>query len=200
MSNIGKEYESRIMLSNEQYFNIVSFFLNKRINHPFIQNINIYYDDENLSLKNNHFTLRVRIINDAYSELTLKEKTPYGDLEYNDQINQKDIDLINKGIFPNGAVKQRLLALPYPLSSYREIARLFNRRLEIKEENYLLVIDKNEYGEITDYNLEVESSVSVEHANEILEKYTKQFNLIKSKDRYVGKAHRAIDEAIKRRL
>ena len=200
MAKISKEYESRILLTEEQYLKMVSYFLNKKINRPFIQNTNIYLDDADLNLQKNGMTLRIRIINDAHSELTLKEKNVLGDNEYSDDILQKDIDLIlKKGIFPEGVVKNKLISLSRPLSSYQELTRLYNRRLEIRESDHLVVIDKNTYGDVVDYNLEIETDESVVKAQEWLNFYIEKFNIEKGEEKYIGKAHRAINEAIKRR-
>ena len=70
-------------------------------------------------------------------------------------------------------------------------------RLEIEKDNYLLVIDKNVYNDITDYNLEIEANDSIESAKKILSDYIKKFNLTHYNEKYVGKAHRAIDSVIK---
>ena len=103
-------------------------------------------------------TLRVRVINDLKSELTLKIKGNNGDQEINDDLLPKDMDaLLKSNIFPNGNVKDYLLTLPKSLDSFKNIVSLYNRRLEIEEEDHLLVIDKNNYSDITDYNLEIEA-------------------------------------------
>ena len=199
MSNIIKEYECRIMLTESEYFEIVSYFMRLHPEKHFIKNVNIYYDTKDLFLKKNHITLRIRLINDINCELTMKIKNLNGDDEINDPLSKKEFDLFMKdGIFPNGAVKNRLLALPYSLDSYKEIATLYNIRLEIENDDHLLVIDKNTFGDVIDYNLEVETNDSLITANKWLKEYIKQFNLSLSKQKYVGKAHRAINAATKK--
>jgi len=199
MTNTQKEYESRLMLTEEQYFFIVTYYMNIEPNKHFLQNANHYYDTDDLYLRNHHMTLRVRIINDVRSELTLKIKGKNGDDEITDGLSPKEQELLlEQNIFPYGQVRNRLMLLPYSLDKYHLIASLYNRRLEIESEDHLLVIDKNTYGDMVDYNLEVESSKDITHANALLQEYINKFNLTPAKGKYVGKARRAIKEALKK--
>ena len=199
MSNAQKEYEVRLMIDEEQYFFIVTYYMNIYPNKHFLQNTNYYYDTDDLALRSQHMTLRLRTINDIKSELTLKIKGENGDDEINDCLNGKEAELLIKSnIFPYGEVRNRLKLLPYSLDKYHNVATLFNRRLEIEFDDYLLVIDKNTYGEVVDYNIEIESKVGIKHANSVLKEYIEKFNLPVSKEKYRGKARRAIDEANKK--
>ena len=199
MSNIVKEFESRIMLTESEYFEIVSHFMRLHPNKQFLKNTNIYLDTEDLYLRKNHITFRIRIINDVKCELTIKIKGSNGDDEINDMINLKEVDMILKEhVFPDGSVKNYLLSLPYSFDTYKEITTLNNLRLEIEEEDHLLVIDKNIYSGITDYNLEIEAKDSIENAKKWLNHYIKMFNLSNHGQKYVGKAHRAIMTALKK--
>lgn len=196
MSNIGKEFESRIMLTDDEYLSIVSFYMKLYPNQHFIQNTNIYYDSDELYLRSQGITLRLRIINDATSEFTLKIKGSNGDLEINDALNINQFNLLrNENICPEGEVKKYLLSLPYPMADYKPVATLYNRRLEIENEDHLLVIDKNSYGDIVDYNLEIEAQENIENANRLLKEYIEKFHLTLHKQKYQGKATRAIMNA-----
>ena len=198
MPKSEKEFETRLMVEEQQYFTIVTYYLNLYPNKHFLQNVNYYYDTDDLFLRNQHMTLRVRIINDVKSELTLKIKGENGDEEITDGLPPKEMDmLLNQNIFPYGEVRNRLMLLPYSLDKYHRIAVLYNRRLEIEFDDHLLVIDKNTYGDVVDYNIEVESKIGIEHAKEMLKQYAQQFNLTLSKEKYVGKARRAINQALK---
>ena len=199
MSNVTKEYESRVMLTENEYFEIVSHFLRLYPEKQFLKNVNIYYDTSDLYLRKHHINLRLRIINDAKYELTLKIARSEGDDEINDVLEKKDVDIFMKsGVFPEGVVKKFLLTLPYHLGDYKEITTLNNLRLEIQNDDHLLVIDKNVYGDITDYNLEIEAKDSIFVANKRLSEYMRQFNIAKPEQKYIGKSHRAIDAALKR--
>lgn len=199
MSNIVKEFESRLMLTESEYFAIVSHFMRLHPDKQFLKNVNIYFDTEELYLRKHHHNLRVRIINDAKCELTMKISRPNGDDEINDLLTKKDADaLLKEGKFPEGNVKQYLLTLPYHLDSYKEITTLNNIRLEIENDDHLLIIDKNSYSDIVDYNLEVEAKDSMETANKRMREYMKQFNIAEPTQKYVGKSHRAIIAATKK--
>ena len=200
MSNTQKEFETRLMIDEERYFFIATYYMNHFPNKHFLQNTNIYFDTDDLFLRKEHMTLRVRFINDIKSELTLKIKGHAGDEEINDPLTPKEADLLVKSnIFPYGQVRNRLMRLPYPLDKYHTIATLYNRRLEIDYEDHTLVIDKNTYGEITDYNIEVESKIDINHAKKMRDAYIAKFQLPVSKEKYRGKATRAITEALKNR-
>ncbi|MBR5996752.1 MAG: CYTH domain-containing protein [Bacilli bacterium] len=199
MVNAQKEFETRLLISEEQYFFIVTYYMNIQPNKHFLQNANHYFDTDDLFLRNQHMTLRVRIINDIKSELTLKIKGENGDDEITDGLTPKEQELLlEQNIFPYGQVRNRLMLLPYSLDKYHRIASLYNRRLEIEQEDHTLVIDKNTYGDIVDYNLEIESKIGIDHAKDLLKMYAEKFNLTLSKEKYIGKARRAIDEALKK--
>lgn len=193
MSNVAKEFEARIMLTGDEYLSIVSFYMKLFPNKHFIQNTNIYYDSEDLFLRRQGITFRHRIINDVSSELTIKIKGKDGDTEINDKLNIAQYNLLlNKNIFPDGEVKKYLSSLPYPINEYKVIATLYNRRLEIEYEDHLLVIDKNSYGDIVDYNLEIEAKDNIDTAHKKLKEYIEKFHLSIINQKYQGKATRAI--------
>ena len=200
MIKTQKEYEERLMLTEEQYFFIVTYFMNIQPNKHFLQITNHYYDTDDLALtKDQRMTLRVRIINDVKSELTLKIKGQNGDDEITDGLNPKEQELLlEQNIFPYGQVRNRLMLLPYTLDKYHRITSLYNRRLEIEFDDYTLVIDKNTYEDEVDYNLEIESKVGIEQAKALLKEYASKFNLTLSKEKYIGKARRAITAALKK--
>ena len=199
MIKTQKEYETRLMLTEEQYFFIVTYYMNIQPNKHFLQNTNHYFDTDDLYLRDHHMTLRVRIINDVKSELTLKIKGEDGDEEVTDGLSPKEQELLlEQNIFPYGQVRNRLMLLPYPLNKYHRITSLFNRRLEIEFEDHILVVDKNTYEDEVDYNLEIESSVGIVHAKELLKEYASKFDLTLSREKYIGKARRAITAALKK--
>ena len=193
MSNIQKEFETRIMLEENEYLDIVSFYMKLYPNKHFLKNTNIYYDSDDLFLRKQGITLRVRLINDISPELTIKIKGNNGDAEINDKLTINQFDqLKNDNIFPDGEVKKYLSSLPYSLANYKEITTLYNRRLEIENDDHLLVIDKNSYSDIIDYNLEIEAKDDIKTAQKYLEFYIDKFNLSLLKQKYQGKATRAI--------
>ena len=102
---MGKEFEARLLISEEQYFFIVTYYMNLFPNQKFLQNTNVYYDTDDLYLRSQHITLRLRTINDVKSELTMKIKGEQGDEEINDGLSPKEAELLSShGVFPYGQV------------------------------------------------------------------------------------------------
>lgn len=186
------EYEKRVMLDDKQYFALISYYLRKNPHFPFIDQTNYYFDTPDLSLKKEHKVLRARVIVHKGSELTLKIKEEKGDKEISQKLSYLSLRaLLKKNKFPKGEVLNNLLEQNKPVSSYKNICSLRTLRLEIKEEDYLVVIDKNEYNDITDFNLEIEST-SRERALEVINKFCEQYNIEYKKD-YRSKSTRVFE-------
>ena len=60
MSKVVKEYESRIMLTESEYFEIVSHFMRLHPEKHFLKNVNIYFDTPDYYLKNKNHPWRRR--------------------------------------------------------------------------------------------------------------------------------------------
>ena len=185
------EYEKRVMLTEEQYFALVSFYIRQNPHYPFINQVNYYYDTEDLFLKQNHMVLRMRDIPHKGSELTLKSKEENGDREDNMRLTlMQHSSLLKKGHFPKCRIIETVIRLGRPLHEYKLLTKLETRRLEIKENDYLVVIDKNEYNGIIDYNLEIEAK-SRERAQEVILEFCDKFSLQYRGD-YQSKSSRAL--------
>lgn len=197
MSNITKEFEARVMIDENQYQEIINYYLKNNPHSSFIQNTNYYFDNEKYYLTSHHVTLRLRMIDEKEYELTCKIKGKNGDQEINDSLNENEKQfLLSRNIFPQGQVKNYLFKLDENINSYRLLTSLTTKRLEVKEKDHLFVIDMNNYGGNTDYNLEVES-FNLKNAKKYLEKYCAFFNVKLSKEKYIGKAHRALQASAK---
>lgn len=189
--SIIMEYEKRVMLTEEQYFSLVSYYLRQNPHHPFIDQTNYYFDTPDLFLKNNHAVLRVREISHQGSELTLKVKKEKGDEEKSHRLTFEQLSLlINENVFPKCDAIGDVIHFGRPLHDYVLLTKLKTRRLEIKENDYLVVIDKNEYNGIIDYNLEIEAE-SRTKAKEIILEFCKKFSLT-YKEKYISKSSRAL--------
>ncbi len=180
------EKEERAMISESTYQTMV----NELCNHiaPFKQT-NFYFDTKDLSLLSKHIVIRIRIIDSKKYELTCKIKGIDGDQEYNyllskDQYNfylkQKKIESFQ---LPGG---EELIDLYY-------IVDLSTIRYEIKYDDYLLVIDKNQYDGVVDYNIEIESDISKEHAKKVLFEYKEKYGFTYDIN-YISKSRRAINK------
>lgn len=186
------ECEARTMLTEEQYQDIISRHLREKGNSVFIKQVNRYIDSEDFDLRNlNRKSLRIREINNGIIELTLKLKGSNGDKEYTEIISPLDVhEFEQKGIFPRGEIKDILLKDNVILSKLKILTSLSTLRYEEHFEDYLIVIDKNEYNGITDYNLEIEAP-SMERAEEVMTFYCLKYNLTRTKN-YQTKSKRAI--------
>lgn len=181
------EYEDRIMLTQKSYLDILNDYQSFYPEVNAIEQTNYYFDDQNLSIIKSHKVLRIRKISNSKYELTLKVKREDGDLEINQNITEKEAEqMIQNNKFPNGEVKEHVDL------SVHLITALTTIRYEFKENGSLIVIDKNLYSGLIDYDLEVESN-SKEKAHEVLMNISNKYKLIYD-EKYKSKSRRAIEK------
>jgi uncharacterized protein YjbK len=148
------EIEFKNELTKEEMNQLISFF-NLTDTDFFIQE-NIYFDTDDLLLKQFDSALRVRIKNNTY-ELTLKEPVEAGLLETNQMITEKDYQqLIDTHTLPDGEVSKRVFTITNT-SSIKEIARLTTKRATTPYKNQEVFLDESTYYGHTDYELELET-------------------------------------------
>ena len=191
------ECESRIMLSKEEYKTLLAFYKGKSKTH-YIRQVNHYIDSTTFDLRNaNRKSLRIRDINGNKSELTLKLKGFDGDKEYNEYISKETKDsFFNKGIFPEGEIKNILSNSKIDISKLKVLTSLSTIRYEKKIDDYLIVIDKNEYNGIVDYNMEIEAP-SMKRAYEVMNECCQKFGLT-FKEKYDTKSKRALQSILRK--
>jgi len=189
-----KELEERVMINKNQFLEIEKYIQENFHNVKTIYQKNRYFDDKEGTLQKIHTVLRIRSFKSTQErELTYKVKGEDGDLEFNQNLSHYWFYQITRySRFPEGPVKERLLQDGIDLSSLKMLIDLRTRRMEVKFDNYLLVLDVNLYNDICDYNIEIESDVSKKHAKEIILKYCEQFGL-EYKDNYISKSRRAFN-------
>ena len=169
------ECEKRAMLTFAQYQRILADYVALYPKYEMIDIENIYFEDDRFSLRKNHSILRKRIINNKNEELTLKIKGNKGDIEINETMDfhpEIDKELNNK------------------FNNYHPITSLKTKRIEIKIEDYLLVIDQNFYNGIIDYDIEIEAS-SIDKAEKAILEICQKYDIEYKKD-YPSKTFRAI--------
>lgn len=187
------EFESRAMLNEAEYIKIVSYFLNNQSFTPFIVSLtNEYFDNDNLDLLNSKIVLRIRSsISDG---IILTAKIPLtnivGDKEISQVLSMDEYESFKKGIFPDGPVKKTLKDNDKLFQNIKYQTYLKCKRIEIKDGDCLIVIDKNDYINNHDYNIEVEAE-SIEKANKKILDLSKQFGF-EVKDFYIPKSRRAL--------
>ena len=190
------EYEERVMLDYSQYFNIFSFFKEKYGTNTLLEQTNYYFDDKHYSLKQRHIVLRIRVVKDIKCELTCKIKGDNGDTEINIPLSyNKSLNLINNFVLDDNDIKIELEKRGLETNAFVLMGSLKTKRLECKEDDCLIVIDKNEYADVLDYNLEIESTSMQKSQSKILE-LCKKFNLEYKKD-YTSKSSRLFNKLYK---
>ena len=176
------EIERRAMVTEDQY----NAIRNDYINFPSFKNTNYYFDDPNLTLTNSHQVLRIRTVDDISPIIQYKFSCPQGDIEYHIPIGYMEF----KKTLTNGLVIPRELKKDIKLDKVYLICSLKTERVEVKKIDHLLVIDKNEYLNKTDYNIEVEANYK-EDAEKAMKEYVEQYK-IEIKGKYVSKSRRVI--------
>ena len=177
--SLNIECEDRVMISEDNYYAILTPLLRRSNEQSFILQTNYYIDTEDLFLKQHHMVLRIRVIRPMNVELTLKVKGKGGDQEHNQPLTYQDYQLlINSFIFPEGEIKElvKTILINNDLSSLKILTSLDTRRYEERIDDYLLVLDKNTYNGIEDYNIEIEAS-SVERAKQVMQEYCKTYGI-----------------------
>ena len=187
--NINLEYEERVMITENQYSQIVEEY--SKYEQKKIVNTNYYFDYEDLQLTNSGMVLRARNIDDQIFELTLKIKQENGDIEVNHPLTSNEfLDIIKNEEIPDSEVLVLLNSKNIDLDRIKLITSLKTERIEIEFPEYLFVIDKNYYNNKVDFNLEVEST-SKKDAKTYLNQIISQFGIENKKD-YISKSRRAI--------
>ena len=142
------EHEKKMLLTKEEYESFLDFFGCKE----FSEQINYYFDTEDLSMNMQDITCRIRFKDGQYQG-TLKQH-----LSNESKSEETEIDIQN-GIYDNEFVR-RGLTLQGVLTTKRYVVwKIFGCEI---------VLDKNEYLGHTDYELEIE----------YLPKYEKEANFL----------------------
>lgn len=167
------EIEVRANLDKEEYDKILSSF-NKDKTYT---QTNYYIDNKSCSFSSEKYGLRIRNKNGNF-ELTLKEKSGDDYIEINQEITVKvKENMVNPGYFPSGEVKDYLLKCNVTnIDDLYIVCELKTTRIDIKFNDTIISLDKNEYLGIIDYNIECESigNNNVEHE---LIKFLKTFDI-----------------------
>ena len=155
------EYEERVMISENDYKKVIDDLTNSGYKlEPFTIE-NIYFDNKDFYIDRNGMMLRIRNTSTGIHELTLKIRQPEGVLEINETVeNHPQIDK----------------CLDNKFNEFKPIITLKTNRIEIPIENYLLVIDKNEYLDVTDYDIEIEAKTQ-QRAKEAMLELCKKYKL-----------------------
>ena len=187
-----KELEERVLINKSQFLEIEKYIQENFHDYRIIHQKNRYFDDANETVKKVRATLRIRSFKSKKErEMTYKVKAEEGSIEYTQIISHYWFYQITRySRLPDGIVKDKLLEDGVDINSLRLLTDLYTRRIEVRIDNYILVLDANLYNGITDYNIEIESDVSKKHAKDVILKYCEMFGL-EYKDNYITKSKRA---------
>ena len=155
------EYEERVMISENDYKKVIDDLIRNGYKCEGFTIENIYFDNDEYFITKNGMMLRIRNSSTGIHELTLKVRQVEGVLEINETLDkhpQIDAALDNK------------------FKEFKQIIKLVTQRIEIPIDDYLLVIDKNEYLDVTDYDIEVEAN-SQQRAKEVMMSYVNKYGL-----------------------
>lgn len=138
------ELEKKMLLSKEDYNCLIKYFSNRNRNDQLVQEkqINYYFDTDDLSMNQKNITCRIRLKNGRYKGII---KCHSNEL---DQSTETEIE-IRDGVHAN-TFTDIGLKLQGELTTYRCVI--------LKDDNCEVVLDKNDYLDHTDYELEIEYS------------------------------------------
>jgi uncharacterized protein YjbK len=165
------EIEGKILVEENEFLKVMEFL--ELTEKDAVLQINHYIDTKNSQLRSFGFSLRVRERKGTYT-LTLKSPMAEGTLEKDQQISQKQYILFrDSNKFPEGLVKDFLLMFGFPVEEVAIITSLSTWRIDSVFMEQNVCLDKNVYGENTDYEIESEQS-SIQLAEETLKKLCEQ--------------------------
>ena len=172
------EYEERVLISEIDYHKVIADTKLQGKELSYLEIENIYLDNTEKDIRNRGWMLRIRNTNNDQQELTLKYRNPDNStVEVNETLDEHpEIEKI----------------LGNKLENFQEITRLKTDRIEVQFEDYLLVIDKNVYSGIVDYDLEVESDEQAK-SRKIIENYCEKYGLLYD-PLYKTKSQRAFEQ------
>jgi uncharacterized protein YjbK len=182
------EIEAKALITKKEYEKIVKIY--QGIETDEFDQTTYYIDTEKREIKAMGMGLRIRSIK-GLLELTLKAPMAEGLLEKNQSILIQDYkELAFKNKFPSGNISNFITMLGVDVKDLKIIASLTTHRIEYKEGNSMLSIDRNLYNGIVDYELELEGP-SLEIVKTKLEEICVKNNIV-YKDNKQSKQARAM--------
>ncbi len=189
------EIEAKVLISSEEYENIINTYAGKVIAE--YDQVNYYIDSDDFDLKNIGVGLRVRLKDGIYT-LTLKAPMSEGLLEKNNSLTEVQFNaLFKKGVLPECDIKEFVKMLGKDPETLKVQTVLITHRKEImvEDENINFSIDKNKYNDLVDFELEC-SGNSLSRAKDYLKRLCSVSNIL-YKDNQKSKETRAL-ESIKK--
>ena len=150
------EIEAKSLISKEDYESLLLKYQEKY--PPYIQ-VNYLLNPSDIPLKDSLLAIRIRV-KEKESEFTTKINLEEGKLEINQKLTPNELNLfLNENIIPKGEVYNELLKRKMCNPEKLEIfAILKTTRFDIHGKGHLISVDKSEYLDVVDYEIECEST------------------------------------------
>ena len=175
------ENEFKIMLNLEQYEKLLAMYEWNEV----ITQINHYYDTDDLLMSSLHITVRVREIDGKYF---LQEKLP-GEAQYSRVELEKPLeflpDVIGVGDLPDSP--------SLDVTGIKRLGQLKTVRNVHRFEGGEIDLDKSEYFDKTDYEIEIEF-LDENNARKVLEEIKKKLDIKPNSEVCAGKIRRFLEE------
>lgn len=160
------EIEAKALLTRKDYNKVLKYF-DLDVSDGYIQK-NYYIETENFALRKLGLSLRIRKLNGYI--MTFKLPMAEGLLEKSQNLVKEQFKAFqNDGVFPEGDIADFIESLYINLQDLKIVASLSTLRIEKEVEDLTLAIDENRYGDLQDYELEMEAT-SLKKAKALLEK------------------------------
>ena len=146
------EVEFKTLLTKSEYTKLAAMFADK----PSNTQVNYYFDTPRFTLKASDIGLRVRQ-RDTY-ELTLKRKKGYALIEINETLSEEDFQTFLKtGVIPSQSINNDLSEIIKGQNIINYMS-LSTYRITFPYKNGIIALDKCEYVNKVDYELEYHTS------------------------------------------
>ena len=146
------EIELKTLLKKDEYNRLKDQFTSVT---PVLQK-NYYIDTPGFKLREKKVAMRIRTFED-WAELTLKVPQSVGNMEYNQTLQLKDAEYyLAKQELPQGLVLDELAQHGIQTSEWQVLGCLTTLRYEMQTAIGLMALDKSQYFDMTDYELELE--------------------------------------------
>ncbi|GAE94287.1 adenylate cyclase [Gracilibacillus boraciitolerans JCM 21714] len=151
------EIEFKNLLNKAEYHHLADHFRSHKFTTT--EQINHYFETYDFQLKKHHAALRIREKARSF-QLTLKQPNPKGAglLETHADLTETEMnEWISGNYISKTEIQNALNAIQIHLKDLKYGGMLKTFRMEINYKDTLLVLDKSEYNNQTDYELELEA-------------------------------------------
>lgn len=168
------EREEKALLNKNEYDALINFYQSNT--NKIYEQRNYYLCLKDVDPKNFQYALRIRIEKETITA-TLKIDLNDGKLEINQDMTNVEFEtFLNKNIFPVGDVSEYLTKNKINTNNLYVFAILINYRLDINYKSTLISIDKSEYLDNVDYEIECEAT-SLNRAQNALKEFLNNKNI-----------------------